>query len=109
MTGFGFPEILVDIYNRYTAGDIDGATDVRYRPLIRFENQPLINLAICKVIYHWRGALNTTIACAQRRAGRGDADRSLRTSCVAAEAARCRVFNSTAQFLLAERRSRNLI
>lgn len=63
MTGFGFPEILVDIYNRYTACDIDGATDVffRYCPLIRFENQPLINLAIRKVIYHWRGALNTTL------------------------------------------------
>ena len=47
MTGFGYPEILVDIYTRYTAGDIDGATGVfyKYLPLIRFENQPRINLA----------------------------------------------------------------
>ena len=61
MTGFGFPEILVDIYTRYTAGDIDGATGVfyKYLPLIRFENQPRINLAIRKHIYHRRGAIAT--------------------------------------------------
>jgi 4-hydroxy-tetrahydrodipicolinate synthase len=59
MTGFGFPEILVDIYRRYTAGDVDGATEVFYKyvPLIRFENQPRINLAIRKHIYHRRGAI----------------------------------------------------
>jgi 4-hydroxy-tetrahydrodipicolinate synthase len=61
MTGFGFPEILVDIYTRFTAGDVDGATGVfyRYLPLIRFENQPRINLAIRKHIYHRRGAIAT--------------------------------------------------
>jgi 4-hydroxy-tetrahydrodipicolinate synthase len=61
MTGFGFPEILVDIYTRFTAGDIDGATGVfyKYLPLIRFENQPRINLAIRKHIYHRRGAIAT--------------------------------------------------
>jgi 4-hydroxy-tetrahydrodipicolinate synthase len=59
MTGFAFPEILVDIYSRYTSGDLDGATDVfyRYMPLIRFENQPRINLALRKHIYHRRGAI----------------------------------------------------
>jgi 4-hydroxy-tetrahydrodipicolinate synthase len=59
MTGFGYPEILVDIYSRYTVGDIDGATGVfyKYLPLIRFENQPRINLAIRKHIYHRRGAI----------------------------------------------------
>jgi 4-hydroxy-tetrahydrodipicolinate synthase len=61
MTGFGFPEILVEIYQKFTAGDLDGATAVfdRYMPLIRFENQPLINLPIRKQIYCWRGALAT--------------------------------------------------
>lgn len=61
MTGFGFPEILVDIHRKYTAGDIDGATAVfyKYLPLIRFENQPRINLAIRKHIYHRRGAIAT--------------------------------------------------
>ncbi|MGE3274057.1 MAG: dihydrodipicolinate synthase family protein [Vicinamibacterales bacterium] len=59
MTGFAFPEILVDIHRRYTSGDIDGATEVFYRalPLIRFENQPRINLTIRKHIYHRRGAI----------------------------------------------------
>lgn len=59
MTGFGFPEILVDIYQRFSAGDRDGAADVfyRYMPLIRFENQPRINLALRKHIYHRRGAI----------------------------------------------------
>lgn len=63
MTGFGFPEILVDIYQRYTNGDLEGATEVFFRcmPLIRFENQPLINLAIRKAIYQWRGALATSV------------------------------------------------
>jgi len=61
MTGFGYPEILVDIYTRFTAGDLDGATGVfyKYLPLIRFENQPRINLAIRKHIYHRRGAIAT--------------------------------------------------
>lgn len=59
MTGFGFPELLVEIYQKYTAGDVDGATEVFYRycPLIRFENQALINLALRKHIYHRRGAI----------------------------------------------------
>jgi 4-hydroxy-tetrahydrodipicolinate synthase len=61
MTGFAFPEILVDIYARYQRGDHDGAADVfyRYLPLIRFENQPRINLALRKHIYYRRGAIAT--------------------------------------------------
>ncbi|MFN2445231.1 MAG: dihydrodipicolinate synthase family protein [Vicinamibacterales bacterium] len=59
MTGFAFPEILVDIHRRFAAGDLDGAADVfyRYMPLIRFENQARINLALRKHIYHRRGAI----------------------------------------------------
>src|SRR5262245_30480985 len=36
MTGFAYPEILVDIFKKFTAGDLDGATAVfyRYLPLI---------------------------------------------------------------------------
>lgn len=64
MTGFAYPEILVDIFRKHSAGDIDGATAVfyRYLPLIRFENQPRINLAIRKHIYHRRGALASPAA-----------------------------------------------
>lgn len=59
MTGFGYPEVLVDVYRRFAAGDLDGATEVfyRYLPLIRFENQAGINLALRKHVYHLRGAL----------------------------------------------------
>ena len=72
MTGFGFPEILVDIVRRFRIGDGDGARDVFYRacPLIRFENQPLLNLPIRKYIYQRRGA----IASARVRAPGGTLD-----------------------------------
>ena len=61
MTGFGFPEVLVDIVGRYRARDEAGARAVFHRvlPLIRFENQPGINLAIRKHIYQRRGAIAT--------------------------------------------------
>ncbi|HRW04242.1 MAG TPA: dihydrodipicolinate synthase family protein [Caldilineaceae bacterium] len=65
MTGFGFPDILVDIYRQYTSGDIDGATATFYRycPLIRFEAQDGISMTLRKEIYARRGA----IASAQAR------------------------------------------
>jgi len=59
MTGFGFPELLVEIVGRFRAGDEAGARATFYRimPLIRFENQPGLNLAIRKHIYRRRGAI----------------------------------------------------
>lgn len=62
MTGFAFPEILVTIFERYGAGDQDGAAEVfdRYMPLIRYEFQPKIGLALRKYIYQRRGAIATT-------------------------------------------------
>ena len=59
MTGFGFPELLVEIVGRFRAGDEAGARQVFHRimPLIRFENQPGINLAIRKHLYQRRGAI----------------------------------------------------
>jgi len=64
MTGFGFPEILVRIYTAFAAGRLDEATEVFYRycPLIRFENQPRINLPIRKHIYYLRGAMASPTA-----------------------------------------------
>jgi 4-hydroxy-tetrahydrodipicolinate synthase len=72
MTGFGFPEILVEVVRRFRAGDEAGARDVFYRacPLIRFENQPLLNLPIRKLVYQRRGA----IASARVRAPGGALD-----------------------------------
>lgn len=64
MTGFAFPEILVEIHRRWQAGDEDGAAEVFYRycPLIRFESQPRISLMLRKQIYARRGALRTPAA-----------------------------------------------
>jgi 4-hydroxy-tetrahydrodipicolinate synthase len=61
MTGFGFPELLVEIVGRFRGGDEAGAREVFHRilPLIRFENQPGINLAIRKHLYRRRGAIAT--------------------------------------------------
>jgi 4-hydroxy-tetrahydrodipicolinate synthase len=59
MTGFAFPEILVRIYAQYAAGDHAGAaaTFDKYCPLIRYEFQPKIGLALRKYIYKQRGVI----------------------------------------------------
>jgi 4-hydroxy-tetrahydrodipicolinate synthase len=64
MTGFAFPEILVRIHRAFASGDLDGATEIFYKycPLIRFENQPRINLALRKHIYHLRGVIASSRA-----------------------------------------------
>jgi 4-hydroxy-tetrahydrodipicolinate synthase len=59
MTGFAFPEILVKIVSLFRAGQVDDAADVFYRavPLMRFEFQEGIGMAIRKEVLHRRGAL----------------------------------------------------
>ena len=59
MTGFAFPEILVQIVGLFRAGRIDEAAEVFYRavPLMRFEFQEGIGMAIRKEVLHRRGAL----------------------------------------------------
>lgn len=59
MTGFAFTEILVGIFEAFNAGDEARATAIfdRYLPLIRFENQPEINLTIRKELLRRRGAI----------------------------------------------------
>ncbi len=59
MTGFAFPEVLVTVVRRFQSGDVDGAADVFYRcaPLLRFEFQEGIGMAIRKEILRRRGAL----------------------------------------------------
>jgi 4-hydroxy-tetrahydrodipicolinate synthase len=61
MTGFGYPEVLVDIVGRWFAGDHDGAAASfdRHLPLIRFENQEGLSLAIRKHVYQRRGAISS--------------------------------------------------
>ncbi|KAF7598913.1 MAG: dihydrodipicolinate synthase family protein [Candidatus Dactylopiibacterium carminicum] len=59
MTGFAFPEILVRIHQHHAAGDLAAAaaTFDRYCPLIRYEFQPKIGLALRKAIYMRRGVI----------------------------------------------------
>lgn len=66
MTGFGYPEVLVAIMRDWVGGDEAAAVERfhHWMPLIRFENQQLMNLPIRKRIYMRRGA----IACDTLRA-----------------------------------------
>ena len=59
MTGFAYPEILVRIVGLFRAGRRDEAAEVFYRavPLMRFEFQEAIGMAIRKEVLHRRGAL----------------------------------------------------
>lgn len=59
MTGFAFPEILVAIYRHVQAGNLQPARDLFYRwmPVIRYEAQTGIGLALRKEILHRRGII----------------------------------------------------
>ena len=59
MTGFAFTEILVAVFEAWSAGEQQHAECLfdEYVPLIRFENQPVINLTIRKELLRRRGAI----------------------------------------------------
>lgn len=61
MTGFGYPEMLVQVYERHAAGDHDAAEAIydRYLPLVIYEQQPGFGLALRKEILRRRGALRS--------------------------------------------------
>lgn len=65
MTGFAYPEMMVDVIRAHAAGEIEKALDIfdAYLPLARYEQQPGIGLAVRKHIMAQRGA----IACATLR------------------------------------------
>lgn len=60
MTGFAYPEMLVAIVRFFKADEIDQAADLFYRyvPLMRFEFQEGIGMAIRKEVLRRRGALD---------------------------------------------------
>lgn len=59
MTGFAFTEILVAVYQAWERGEQERAARIfdYYLPLIRFENQPVINLTVRKELLRRRGAM----------------------------------------------------
>ena len=59
MTGFAFTEILVAVYEAFKDGRQREAEVIfdKYLPLIRFENQPVINLTIRKALLQRRSAI----------------------------------------------------
>jgi 4-hydroxy-tetrahydrodipicolinate synthase len=59
MTGFAYPEILVEVVRSFRSGAIDHAADTFYRfvSLMRFEFQEGIGIAIRKEVLRRRGAL----------------------------------------------------
>lgn len=61
MTGFVYPELLVELQRRYDAGDREGAARLFYRmvPLARFEFQPGLGVALRKEILVRRGAIRS--------------------------------------------------
>jgi 4-hydroxy-tetrahydrodipicolinate synthase len=62
MTGFAFPEVLLEVYENFRGGDPERAASVfdHYIPLIRYEFQPKIGLAYRKYIYQRRGVIEST-------------------------------------------------
>jgi 4-hydroxy-tetrahydrodipicolinate synthase len=59
MTGFAFTEVLVAVFEAFNAGNMAEAERIfdQYLPLIRYENQPKINLTIRKELLYRRGAI----------------------------------------------------
>ncbi|UXS03582.1 dihydrodipicolinate synthase family protein [Agrobacterium tumefaciens] len=68
MTGFAYPEMMVDVVRLSNEGNHDAAQDMfdAYLPLMRYEQQPGMGLAIRKYVLAQRGAIANA---AQRRPG----------------------------------------
>ncbi len=59
MTGFAFPEMMVDVCRAHAAGDVGRVHDVfdAYLPLARYEQQSALGLAVRKYLLKRRGAI----------------------------------------------------
>ncbi len=68
MTGFGFPEMLVQVTDLASRGEMDRAQDLfdAYLPLVRYEQQPGVGLAVRKYVLAKRSAIASA---AQRQPG----------------------------------------
>ena len=74
MTGFAYPEMLVEVVSLHAEGKAEHAEDLfdAYLPLVRYEQQPGFGLAIRKEVLRQRGA----IACALTRSPGPDLSQS---------------------------------
>jgi 4-hydroxy-tetrahydrodipicolinate synthase len=63
MTGYAFPEMLVDVVEKSRAGDRDSAHDIfdAHLPLVRYEQQPSLGLAVRKYILKLRGVVASDV------------------------------------------------
>lgn len=61
MTGFAWPEMLVQVYDLFAAGKSSEAEDLfdLYLPLVRHEQQPSVGLALRKEVLFRRGAIRS--------------------------------------------------
>ena len=61
MTGFAWPEMLVQVYELFAKGEAEKAEDLFdiYLPLVRHEVQPAIGLALRKEVLFRRGAIKS--------------------------------------------------
>jgi 4-hydroxy-tetrahydrodipicolinate synthase len=68
MTGYAFPEMLIDVVRLSKEGRRDAAHDLfdAHLPLIRYEQQPAIGLAVRKYVLQKRGIIASS---AQRKPG----------------------------------------
>ncbi|MFN3822481.1 MAG: dihydrodipicolinate synthase family protein [Pseudorhodobacter sp.] len=59
MTGFAYPEMMAGVVAAVTAGEMDRARDIFdcYLPLVRYESQPGLGLAVRKYVLARRGAI----------------------------------------------------
>ncbi|MFA6311088.1 MAG: dihydrodipicolinate synthase family protein [Sterolibacterium sp.] len=59
MTGFSFPEVLVQICALFDAGKRDEAEDLydKFLPFLRYEHQPVFGLAVRKYVLYRRGVI----------------------------------------------------
>ena len=70
MTGYAFPELLIDVVKLSKQGDRDAAHNLfdAHLPLIRYEQQPGAGLAVRKYVLQKRGVIASM---AQRKPGAG--------------------------------------
>ena len=61
MTGFAYPEMMVDVVRAHASGDVELAHDLfdAYLPLARYEQQANIGLAVRKHLFWQRGVIDS--------------------------------------------------